>query len=148
MNRSALRLPTLAALSAITAIAAGCSPKAPPTPVAEQQTPVEAPMVTAPTGQELNEAIQQPIDRAKAVEGDVMKAKDDMVVALTPDRVYACLSSDPMNTSASAAAVVRSRLVLTCNVKLSVAGLAFATLTPCFAIRATHASVDVPTSCS
>ncbi len=78
MKRAAFGLPALALLTAITAGAAGCSPKAPPPPAAEQQTPVQTPMTTAPTGQELNDAIQQPIDRAKAVEGDVMKARDDM----------------------------------------------------------------------
>lgn len=51
----------------------GCSPKAPEPPRAEASA---APAAT-PSGDELNQAIQQPIDRAKAVEADLMKAQQD-----------------------------------------------------------------------
>ena len=52
---------------------AGCSPTPPEPPVATADT---APAAT-PRGDELDQAIQQPIDRARAVEADLMKAQKD-----------------------------------------------------------------------
>jgi len=71
----------IALLALILLATAACTSEPAPTPApaalssAAQAEPAQAESAK-PSGQELTDAIQQPMDRARAVEGELMKAKD------------------------------------------------------------------------
>ena len=74
MNAPLLRLTCLALLALGFA---ACKPTPPPT-----DQPPEPKVAAAPEATELRDAIQQPIDQAKAVEANVQQAADQQATAI------------------------------------------------------------------
>lgn len=76
------RLVLLPILIALAACSQPSPPPAAPAAPAEPAAKTEAPAAAAPSGQELNNAIQEPLDRARAVEDQLQQDKQDTDAAL------------------------------------------------------------------
>lgn len=79
-----MRIHRLALLPILIALGACSQPSPPPAAPAAPAEPAksEAPAAATPSGQELNNAIQQPLDRARAVEDQLQQDKQDTDAAL------------------------------------------------------------------